>query len=365
MYQTFLAACLAITSLVFAQPLHAGDGETFYVNPETGADTNPGTKDRPFRTLPQAAKSVNELNGSGPTTVVLAAGVHALDQTARFKPGRVYTKADRLTVRADVLPDDTDWTPAMMPVVVSTMPLKKEWLGRPDPFGGVSYGLQIETSHVTVQGLRVLGSPVHEHPSPQAVRRNYPIVREGRDLDDLLVTQCLFLGDEHAAPNHLPVLANGHGILIDHCVFFGCKQTAVYWFADGGKSKGCGMRHCLVLRAYGCGIWTMSPGDDFEFHHNVFADSLYSWITEGRGKKEYTVTDSLFAGNNHLAGTGAGPLLNFKEADAGFLKLGDGAVVTDKTVRIEFDQTKRTYLHLTPNSPGAELGPGLFTKPVK
>jgi hypothetical protein len=24
----------------------------------------------------------------------------------------------------------------------------------------------------------------------------------------------------------------------------------------------------------------MSPGDDFEFHHNVIADSFYTWITE-------------------------------------------------------------------------------------
>jgi hypothetical protein len=104
-------------------------------------------------------------------------------------------------------------------------------------------------------------------------------VREGRSLDDLLITQCLFLGDEHATPNHLPILANGHGIMIDHCVFYGCKMSAVYWFAEGGRSKGCGMRHCLVYGAYGCGLWTMSPGDDFEFHHNVIADSFYSWIT--------------------------------------------------------------------------------------
>jgi hypothetical protein len=264
-----------------------------------------------------------------------------------LKPGRSYTKEARLTLRAETLPDVPDWNPARMPVVISTMPLSKTWMGRPDPFGGVSYGFQIETSHATIQGLRILGNPIHEHPEPRAVRRNYPIVREGRDLDDLLVTQCLFLGDEHVAPNHLPVLANGHGIMLDHCVFFGCKQTAVYWFAQGGRSRGCGMRHCLVYGAYGCGIWTMSPGDDFEFHHNVIADSLYTWNTEGRGKREYRVTDSLFAGNKHLAGTGAGPLLNFKDTDTGFLKLAEGTV-TDKRVDIERDQTKRRYLHLVP-----------------
>jgi hypothetical protein len=131
--------------------------------------------------------------------------------------------------------------------------------------------------------------------------------------------------------------------------------------AEGGRSKGCGMRHCLVYGAYGCGIWTMSPGDDFEFHHNVIADSLSSWITEGRGKREYRVTDSLFAGNKHLAGTGAGPLLNFKDTDPGFLKL-PGSTMTDRRVDIERDQTKRGYLHLVPGTLGADLGAGLFTK---
>jgi hypothetical protein len=334
--------------------------ETLYVNAETGDDGNPGTKDKPLKSIPEAARRVTEGKGSGPTAVSIAPGLYALDRTALFKPGRSYTKEARLTIRAEVLPDDPDWNPAQMPVVISTMPLSKTWMGRPDPFGGVSYGLQIETSHATVQGLRILGSPVHEHPDKRAVRRNYPIVREGRGLDDLLITQCLFLGDEDAAPNHVSILANGHGVVVDHCVFSGCKVTVVYWFAEGGRARGCGMRHCLVLGAYGCGLWTMSPGDDFEFHHNVIADSFYTWITEGRGKREYRATDSIFAGNKHLAGTGAGPLLNFQDADPGFLKLAE-RMVTDKRVDVERDQTKRGYLHLVPGTLGADLGAGLFT----
>jgi hypothetical protein len=181
--------------------------------------------------------------------VVVSEGVDTLDRAALLKPGRVYTKEARLTIRAEILPDDPDWNPARMPVVISTMPLSKTWMGRPDPFGGVSYGFQIETSHATMRGLRILGNPVHEHPGPRAVRRNDPLVREGRGLDDLLITQCLFLGDEHAAPNHLPVRANGQGIMLDHCVFFGCKQTAVYWFARGGGAG-----------ATGCDIAWSTPG---------------------------------------------------------------------------------------------------------
>ena len=349
--------------LVFSCPASAGEQpqatETLYVNPETGSDTSNGTKEKPLKTIGEAANRVTKSTGMGSTTVVLSEGLHAIDKTAVFKPLRKYTKDIRLVIRAETLPNDPEWNPARMPVLISTMPLSKTWMNRPDPFDGVSYGIQIETSHVTIQGLRILGSPVHEHPKSGAVRRNYPIVREGRDLDDLLVTQCLFLGDENAAPNHLPILANGHGIMLDHCVFYGCKMTVVYWTADRGRSTGCGMRNCLVHGAYGCGIWTMSPGEDFEFRNNVIADSLYGWIIEGGNRPAYNVTKSLFSGNKHPTGTGAGPLLNFKVTDPGFLKFAE-VTVTDEPVKIDRDQTKKNYLHLIPGTLGADLGAGLF-----
>jgi hypothetical protein len=99
-----------------------------------------------------------------------------------------FSKEQRLTIRAAVLPDDLDWNPGKMPVIVSTMPLDFKPNGRQDPIGGASYGIQIETSYVTIQGLRVLGTPVHERPKEGMVKRNYPIVREGRNLDDLRIT---------------------------------------------------------------------------------------------------------------------------------------------------------------------------------
>jgi len=51
--------------------------------------------------------------------------------------------------------------------------------------------------------------PVHDNPSKGILIRNYPIVCEGKNLEDLSVTQCLFTGDEYAIPNHLVILANG------------------------------------------------------------------------------------------------------------------------------------------------------------
>ena len=44
-------SCVAIlaVSLLMSRPVWADD--TFYVNPEKGADANPGTKDKPFKTV--------------------------------------------------------------------------------------------------------------------------------------------------------------------------------------------------------------------------------------------------------------------------------------------------------------------------
>ena len=54
-------------------------------------------------------------------------------------------------------------------------------------------------------------------------------------------------------PNHLPIIANGNGMNIHHCVFYNTKLTAVYW---SGGSTGHAMRTCLVYGAYAGGVWT-------------------------------------------------------------------------------------------------------------
>ena len=134
--------------------------ETFYVNAETGDVAATGTKEKPLRAIPEAARRVTEGKGSGPTTVVVSEGVHALDRTALFKPGRVYTKEARSTIRAEILPDDQDWNTARMPVVISTMPLSKTWMGRPDPFGAASFGHPFIPSYLLSPELGRSSGPV-------------------------------------------------------------------------------------------------------------------------------------------------------------------------------------------------------------
>jgi hypothetical protein len=218
-------ACL-LTSRVRAQDA----ASAIYLHPATGADTNPGSKERPVRTLAGAAQRVNASTGAGAIDIILSEGVYAVNEPALFKPAnRAFTKATRLTVRAEVLPDDPGWSPQSMPVLIHTMPLSPNWMGRPDPYGGVSYGMQFETSHVTVRGLKILGTPHLEAPTPKAIHRVYPIACEAAELDDLEIKQCQFAGNRETTELHCGILARGTGVVVDHCVFHGCKITVVYW----------------------------------------------------------------------------------------------------------------------------------------
>jgi len=334
-----------------------------YVNPESGNNGNAGSKESPLQSLLEAAQRVNNANGKGAITIYLSEGIHGLDATVTFQPANWhFTKEERLNIRAEVLPDDTEWNPGKMPVIVSTMPLSFKPYGNEDPFKGASYGIQIETSHVTIQGLRVVGTPVHERPAEGYVRRNYPIVREGRDLDDLRITQCLFLGDKHAIPNHVAILASGHGVVVDHCVFYNVKDAVVYWFSDRPAER-CEMHHNLVVGNYGAAVWTWSPAEDFKYYNNVVANANVFWVLNKDEKNSYTVTNSAVFGYHELVNKGGGPKDFGVKADPKRLKMGDGTTLKkDGKVEVEKDPTSRYYLHLKAGSPGATLGTGLFTK---
>jgi hypothetical protein len=133
-------------------------GDTIYLHPANGADTNSGAKDSPLRTLAEAARRVNGSEGTGAVTIVLAEGVYAVGETTLLKPEhRSFSQTERLTVRAEVLPDDPGWHIGRMPMLVHTMPIPPAWNGRPDPLGGAA------------ERLRDRDQPRH-HPGPEDPR---------------------------------------------------------------------------------------------------------------------------------------------------------------------------------------------------
>jgi hypothetical protein len=361
----------------------AAEGSTLYLNPATGADTGSGAKGSPLRTLAEAARRVNQSNASGPMTVVLSEGIYAVGETTLLKPERrSFSKTERLTIRAEVLPDDPEWHTGRMPTLIHSMPLPKTWNGRPDPLGGAADGMMIETSHVSIQGLKILGMPVVETPKPGLIQRLYAISRLRRDLEDLEIAQCLFIGDDLTNPNHVTVIANGNGVNVHHCIFRGLKISVVYWT---GGSTGHAMRNCFCDGVYGSGVWTAGIAADFDYRNNVIANCNYAWTYQGgasaqadaggRGGRQsaalasapqelthYKVVDSYFANNRRLAGSGTGARLEYADMDPSFLEL-TRTKETDQPVMFERDQTKRNYLHPVAGSEAAKIGAGLFLKP--
>jgi hypothetical protein len=334
-----------------------------FINANNGNDQNAGSKDQPLKSLYEAAKRVNQANGSGSVNLFLSEGIYGLDATVTFHPANWhFTKENRLTIRAAVLPDDAEWDPGKMPVIVSTMPLDFKPNGRQDPLGGTSYGIQIETEHVTIQGLRVLGTPVHERPKDGLVKRNYPIVREGRSLDDLRITQCLFIGDRQAIPNHLAILASGQGVVVDHCVFYHCKDAIVFWFSDE-PARNCEVHHNLFIGNYGANVWSWSAAEDLKFYNNVVGNANVFWVLNRDGKASFSLSNSLIVGYNEMVNKGGGPAGFGEKADSTKLKFGNDVVIKKEgNLQIEEDPTSRNYLQLKPGTQGVDLGAGLFTR---
>lgn len=358
---------------------------SIYLNPASGIDTNSGDKANPLRTLTEAARRVNTSEGDGPLTVILAAGIYAIGETTLLKPElRSFSATARLTLRAEVLPDDPAWHTGAMPTLIHTMPfpVPPTWNGNPDPLGGAVNGMVIETSHVTIQGLKFLGLPVVETPQSGLKRRMYAIARFDPALEDLEVAQCLFAGNALIAPLHVGIIARGNRLVVHHCIFHGfMKDPVVFW---SGGSSGHALHHCIIHGSYGSSIYTAGIANDLDYHHNIVDSCVQVWVYQnpqsaqrdaqgqavqlpnpgqanlGEGT-HYQAIDSLFANNQKFVASGVGAKMEFQEIGGDFIEM-IGTTVSEHAVALEQNQMKRNYLHPIAGSDAAELGAGLFQK---
>jgi hypothetical protein len=326
--------------------------ETIFVHGRNGSDTNPGTEEKPVRTMKRAAEMANAGEGAGPTTIKIAPGTYSLTESLDFDSTRQYTKKERLVIEATVLPDEPRWRPGMMPTILSVEDPRTE-----SDLAGLTatHGMKIGVSHVTIRGLKFLGNPL---------LRNWHlcVARTGNDLDDLVVTQCVFAGDADVMDINCAVLATGGGFVVDHCIFRNCNAGAVFWDGPQGViGKGCSMRYCIVDGARISGVWTCQTAEDFEFHHNIVTRSEYFWMRKRiADPRRYRIRDCVVAGNKNHSGYGVesgptgltGPEVIYEETNIS----KKGLVVFVK------DKRKRNYLHVLPGTLGSGLGAGLFTE---
>jgi len=346
---------IVLVALVIAILVPAAIAETLYIDSRNGNDTNPGTKQKPLKTIRQMAVMVNGKTEEGPTTIKVAPGVYNLTKAAFFKNTRLYTKEKRLTIEATVLPDDPNWKPVLMPVILSTE-IPQQWEKTNAPVE--TSGLKIEISHVTIRGLKFLGSPVLHI-------WYYPVFREGKSLEDLIVTQCVFPMDSYALSSNVAIIANGHGLEVDHCIFYNCRNPVVFWNAEGGTSKNNAVRYCIVDGAYTSGVWVCQSSEDFEFHHNIITRSRYAWMRSSSNQRKYRLHDCIITNNEWYSGE-CGADWKLKTTGSGIVYEEKDVIKTGKVVLEMGDgidlAVPRNYLHVVPGTLGSDLGAGLFKK---
>lgn len=344
MTSRYLAACACVLGLAAG-----ATAEVLYVDGRLGRDNQTGSLSQPLQTLAQAAKRINESDAPGPATIKVAPGVYSLDRSVVLEKGRNYTERDRLTIEAAVVPDDPNWSPALMPVLLS--------VEDPRPSGNLTgrtetYSIVVRHSHVTIRGLKFLGNPLPDN-------WHCCISRIGSRLDDLLVTQCLFSGNPGGLDIYCAALATGDRFQVDHNVFQQCHACVVFWDGpDGTTGKQCAMRYCLVEGASISGVWTCRTGEDLEFHHNLVTGSEYFWMRKAGDSIRYQLRDCIVTDTRHYSGygveTGAtgptGPEVTYEERN----------VVRQGQVSLERDRRSRNYLHVVPGTLGSDLGAGLF-----
>jgi len=322
------------------------------VDARNGSDKNTGTKDNPVQTIGRAAEMVNSRTEPGPTIIKISPGIYNLTESVEFGGTLSFTEKERLVIEAAVLPDDPQWKPALMPVILSTEDPRKQ-----DSLDGLTatYGIKIEISHVTIRGLKFLGNPLS---------RNWHccISRTGDNLDDLLVTQCMFISDRDVIDIYCAALATGDRFVVDHCIFLNCHACTVFWDGPQGiAGKGCAMRYCIVDGAYISGVWTCRTAEDFEFHHNIVTGGEYFWMRKKiDNPKKYCLHDCIVTGNKNYSGYGveSGPTgpttdeVTYEEKN----------IVREGTIVLEKGKRAGDYLHPVAGSPGSDLGAGLFRK---
>ena len=160
--------------LLSAMSFLMASAEEIYVNSKTGNDVNIGTKLQPLKTIAEAAKRINGNNKKEAATIILSDGVYPLTETVLFNNDK-FSVANRLTIRADVLPDDANWNPQRMPIITPTISATST-----PGDGEEARGFEIEASYVTIEGLRFTGSPVYYYIDEKQSRRYYPVWRDGK-----------------------------------------------------------------------------------------------------------------------------------------------------------------------------------------
>jgi hypothetical protein len=328
--------------------------QAVYVDSNTGDDNNPGTKKAPVSSIQKAAEIIRSRDNNI-FTMKINPGIYVLNSHVPVSTEKEMTDK-RIVIEASILPDDISWTPEKMPVIAIESK-KGEIL---ENYNFVVSFL-IDESHVTVRGIKFHG---YFYPNT----RYFPIARFTKSKTDLLVEQCMFIGDADISQIHAGVIAHGDEVCIDHCVFYKPRNTVVFFLDSGnGIKNGNSLTNSIIYGASQA-VWTVSPDIDFKFENNIVANCRYVWVKNDFNTTKYSINNCVIVNNQYYTGIPdtmrLGPR-EFEIIEDNVTKKGEVSLRLigndNKPLLLGVDEPLPIdYMHITPVSLGYNTGAGLF-----
>jgi hypothetical protein len=343
MKKTFL---LSFLSFVYYLTIHA---QVVYVDCNIGDDKNSGTKGSPVFSINKAVEIINRKDNDI-YVMKINPGIYILDKHVSVATEKSMTNK-RIVIEANVLPDDSTWTPEKMPVIISTSKKRELFDAEADSFikEKAITSFYINESHVTIRGIKF---PGYNYP----VNIYYPICRLNKAKTDLLVEQCMFLADLQTSVIQVGIFAYGDEVKVDHCIFHNANNGVVFSLDSGnGIKTGNSMTNCIVYGAIEGAIWTIAPDKDFIFKNNIITNCKYFWLKAPTSHTTYTIDSCVIVNNQNFKWDGETDKFPMNENN--IIKEGN---ISLRMINTIWEPWPIDHLHIIPDSPGYNLRAGLF-----
>jgi len=337
------ALLISLLVCICGLAIHA---QAVYVDSNKGNDNNIGSEEAPVYSIHKAAEIIRS-QGNNIYTMKINPGIYVLDSHVQVATEKEMTDK-HIVIEASILPGDTSWTPEKMPVIVSKS--KKGEI--PESYNFVT-GFLIDESHVTIRGIKFHG---YFYPNT----RYFPIARFNKTKTDLLVEQCMFVGDANASHIQVGIIAHGNEIKIDHCVFYNAKNTVVFWQDSGnGIKNGNSLTNSIIFGASQA-VWTASPDKDFKFENNIVSNCKYVWVRNSENTTKYSIDNCVIVNNQYYKG-----IPDNVGISSGEFEINENKVTKDGNISLRLIENLDSplpmdYLHVIPNTLGYDIGAGIF-----
>lgn len=342
MKRTLLSVLCLCNTLLFIL-----NAQTLYVDPVQGNDAYEGSFESPLNSLEEAIHQANALTGQGHITIRLMPGIYTLQNRMDIRPVRMLSDTVRYTIEAAMMPEEANWSPEQMPVILSVSNNNSN-----TQFPHAT-GFLVASAHVTIKGLKFLGNPNPE------VDYYYPISKEDKQLADLEVIQCYFIGDKEAAKIQGGVWAHGPQNNITQCIFYECRNAVLFF----NNVRAFTIQNTIVYGSYESAFWLGQEDVPFTFSDNIITNCNYFLIGPPELNYSSSFSNSIIAGNLGFVGHWSRtdqkvmptPDPGIKLANV--LRSGQVELMTNQEVKLD-----KYHLHVQGDSTGSTVKAGVLIK---